>query len=61
MQISLKKFPGPAPNPHSKGREGKRRRGRETVEERKGEGMGWEGKGGEDPQIKFYDCSTIHS
>jgi hypothetical protein len=36
--------------------------GRETAEERKGEGMGWEGKGGEDiPQIKFYDCSTVHS
>jgi hypothetical protein len=33
--------------------EEKGRRGRETAEERKGEGMGWEGKGGEDPPNKI--------
>jgi hypothetical protein len=57
----FKNFPGPAPDPHSKGREGREGGEGETGEERKGEGMGWEGKGGEHPQIKFYDYSTVHS
>jgi hypothetical protein len=34
---------------------------RGTGEERKGEGMGWEGKEGSSRQIKFYDYSTVHS
>jgi hypothetical protein len=33
----------------------------ETGEGRKGEGMGFEGKEGSIPQIKFYDYSTVHS
>jgi hypothetical protein len=50
----FKNFPGPAPDPHSKAeerREGGRRRG--TGEERRGDGMGWKGKGGEHPPNKI--------
>jgi hypothetical protein len=58
----FKNFPGPAPDPHSKGREGREREGK-MKQGRRGKKRGWDGRvrRGSSRQIKFYDYSTVHS
>jgi hypothetical protein len=54
-QISFQKFSGASPGPPFKeqGREGREGGEDETGEERKGEGMGWQGKEGIIPPNKI--------